>query len=172
MAEKQDIAMNQFQVATDAEYIYAEATNGSQVKIKKSDLASALKGYLGIIEQKAIAGTVGNKWYRIMEFESGYNAIFILSLCTYINQPQLLIAGCVLSYEVNRRQTDFNKLAGGTIENEFSAGIKYKFENNKLVIWSKGSSANRSYIYMLSGEASAYPMTEETPPDDAITPTY
>ena len=38
MAEKQDIAMNAFQIVTDAEYIYAEATNGSQVKIRKSDL--------------------------------------------------------------------------------------------------------------------------------------
>ncbi len=42
MAEKQDIAMNQFTSATDAEYIYAEATNGSQVKIKKSDLLNAM----------------------------------------------------------------------------------------------------------------------------------
>jgi len=42
MAEKQDIAMNQFQVVTDAEYIYVEATNGSQVKIKKSDLLNAM----------------------------------------------------------------------------------------------------------------------------------
>lgn len=33
-----DIAMNAFTSATDAEYIYAEAANGSQVKIKKSDL--------------------------------------------------------------------------------------------------------------------------------------
>ena len=37
-----DIAMNQFTSATDAEYIYAEATNGSQVKIKKSDLLNAM----------------------------------------------------------------------------------------------------------------------------------
>ena len=42
MAEKQDIAMNAFTSATDAEYIYAEATNGSQVKIKKSDLLNAM----------------------------------------------------------------------------------------------------------------------------------
>lgn len=38
MAEKQDIKMNQFQVVTDAAYIYAEAANGSQVKIKKNPL--------------------------------------------------------------------------------------------------------------------------------------
>lgn len=36
MAE--DIKMNSFAQATDAAYIYAESSNGSQVKIKKSDL--------------------------------------------------------------------------------------------------------------------------------------
>lgn len=42
MAEKQDIAMNQFQVATDAPYIYVELADGSQGKIKKSDLLNAM----------------------------------------------------------------------------------------------------------------------------------
>ena len=42
-----DIAMNAFTSATDAEYVYAEAANGSQVKIKKSDLfSSVLSGNL------------------------------------------------------------------------------------------------------------------------------
>ena len=42
MAE--DIKMNSFAQATDAAYIYAEAANGSQVKIKKSDLLSLILG--------------------------------------------------------------------------------------------------------------------------------
>lgn len=37
-----DIKMNSFAQATDAAYIYAEAANGSQVKIKKSDLLNAM----------------------------------------------------------------------------------------------------------------------------------
>ena len=41
MAED-DIKMNSFAQATDAAYIYAEAANGSQVKIKKEDLLGAL----------------------------------------------------------------------------------------------------------------------------------
>ena len=41
-----DIAMNQFQVVTDAAYIYAEAANGSQVKIKKSDFIDIVKRYI------------------------------------------------------------------------------------------------------------------------------
>ena len=37
MAEKQDIAMNEFTTATDGEYIYGELSNGIQVKIKVVD---------------------------------------------------------------------------------------------------------------------------------------
>ena len=42
MADKQDIAMNQFQMVTDAPYIYVELADGSQGKIKKSDLLSSV----------------------------------------------------------------------------------------------------------------------------------
>lgn len=38
MVEKKDVPMNTFTPATDAAYIYAEAADGSQVKIKKSNL--------------------------------------------------------------------------------------------------------------------------------------
>ncbi len=48
MADKQDIAMNQFQMVTDAPYIYVELADGSQGKIKKSDLlSSVLSGNIG-----------------------------------------------------------------------------------------------------------------------------
>lgn len=49
MAE-QDIKMNRFQTVTDASYIYAEAANGSQVKIKKSDLLGELFQNRGTFE--------------------------------------------------------------------------------------------------------------------------
>ena len=42
MAEKQDIAMNQFQIVTDAPYVYVELADGSQGKIKKNDLLNAM----------------------------------------------------------------------------------------------------------------------------------
>ena len=41
MADKK---MNQFTTATDGAYIYAEASNGSQVKIAKADLINAIGG--------------------------------------------------------------------------------------------------------------------------------
>ena len=51
MAEKQDIKMNQFQVVTDAPYIYVELADGSQGKIKKSDLLSEVFQYRGDVSE-------------------------------------------------------------------------------------------------------------------------
>ena len=45
MADKK---MNEFQQVADAEYVYVEAADGSQVKIKKSDLFSSIFQYRGL----------------------------------------------------------------------------------------------------------------------------
>jgi len=50
MAE--DIKMNSFAQATDAAYIYAEAANGSQVKIKKSDLVEVIRAAMPVVTQE------------------------------------------------------------------------------------------------------------------------
>ena len=42
MADNQDKPMNQFTVANNGSYLYAEAADGSQVKIAKADLLNAL----------------------------------------------------------------------------------------------------------------------------------
>lgn len=54
MAEKQDIAMNQFQTVTDADYVYVEKGN-SQGKIKKSELihVNASTGFNGDFKDPA-----------------------------------------------------------------------------------------------------------------------
>ena len=68
MAE--DIKMNSFSQATDAAYIYGELSNGSQVKIKKEDLANIIESYLGkTIRAKAYFTTSLND--EIASF--GYN---------------------------------------------------------------------------------------------------
>ena len=47
MASSADIKMNEFATATDGAYIYAEAADGSQVKISKASLASLIKTLIG-----------------------------------------------------------------------------------------------------------------------------
>jgi len=42
-----DIAMNQFKVLTDVTYVYGEASDSSQGKIRKSDLLSKMFQYRG-----------------------------------------------------------------------------------------------------------------------------
>lgn len=51
MAEKQDIKMNQFQVVTDAPYVYVELADGSQGKIKKSDLFASVFAYKSLLRE-------------------------------------------------------------------------------------------------------------------------
>lgn len=53
MADKK---MNQFTTATDGAYIYAEASDGSQVKISKSDIIAAL----------GLSCTIIKKWSRYL----------------------------------------------------------------------------------------------------------
>lgn len=74
MAEKQDIAMNAFQIVTDAEYIYAETANGSQVKIKKSDLIKLIADSLLIREPISISTKIG------IEVDTGILGTHIVSI--------------------------------------------------------------------------------------------
>ena len=69
MADKQDIKMNSFAQATDAAYIYAEAANGSQVKIKKSDLFTSVFAYKGLLREDKDLNT-------IQVFTTDYYSIF------------------------------------------------------------------------------------------------
>lgn len=48
MASNADIKMNEFPAVTDGAYIYAEAADGSQVKISRSDLVQVIKAHIGI----------------------------------------------------------------------------------------------------------------------------
>ena len=46
MAEKQDIAMNQFQIVTDVAYVYGEKSDSSQGKIEKNVFIDIVKRYI------------------------------------------------------------------------------------------------------------------------------
>lgn len=65
-----DIAMNQFQVVTDAEYIYGETANGSQGKVAKNQLENIIrKGDVYRIRRENplnITLSLGY-WYLIMD---------------------------------------------------------------------------------------------------------
>ena len=58
MADKK---MNQFTTATDGAYIYAEASNGSQVKISKDSLLNLLRNELGPILRSFMMVSTNNR---------------------------------------------------------------------------------------------------------------
>lgn len=66
MAEKQDIAMNAFKVLTDVTYLYGEAADSSQGKIKKSDLLS------GVLKEMSLPRSATNTIGDYDELDSGY----------------------------------------------------------------------------------------------------
>jgi len=64
-----DIAMNQFQIVSDAPYVYVELADGSQGKIKKSDLVEVIRAAMPVatMEEKGMASAgQGIVEYRIV----------------------------------------------------------------------------------------------------------
>ena len=80
MADKQDIAMNQFQVVTDVFYIYGETANGSQVKIKKSDLFTSVFAYKGLLSSDKDLNTISENgiYYSAFAMNSPENVSGLL----------------------------------------------------------------------------------------------
>ena len=88
MIEKVNIsqAMNQCQIVTDTNYVYVELADGSQGKIKKSDLANVMNTLIGGLFPKlfsfpyAIVSTWLNKYSRPI-YDSVPAAILTKVLC-------------------------------------------------------------------------------------------
>lgn len=103
MVEKKDVPMNTFTPATDAEYIYAEAIDGSQVKIKKSDLIGLIGAYCrksalsnvnidtfrleigtyGLISGCTTGGKLIPSGSALFMFSGGYTTEGLQVLCNY-----------------------------------------------------------------------------------------
>ena len=66
MAEKQDIAMNAFQIVTDVAYIYGEKSDSSQGKIKKDTFLN------GIMKEMSLPRSGTNTIGDYDELDSGY----------------------------------------------------------------------------------------------------
>lgn len=75
-----DKLMNEFTPATDIEYIYAETADGSQVRIKKSDLIGTLfedRGYYeGDVNHLLISGMYYTNGNTLNAIDSGLFIVF------------------------------------------------------------------------------------------------
>ena len=69
MAEKQDIAMNQFPVVTSMKYVYGEKTDSGQAKMELPSLSAFIKG-LGLSSLDDL-----NEAYKVLD--EGLSAVYI-----------------------------------------------------------------------------------------------
>lgn len=67
-----DRKMNEFALVSDAAHIYGELADGSQVKIKKSDLALLISNILGLNGWKSY-GNIGDKSMDSIDNGFGYS---------------------------------------------------------------------------------------------------
>lgn len=118
MAE--DIKMNSFAQATDAAYIYAESSNGSQVKIKKSDLAKIIGKLLPIGNDFFYEGSIGIG----QVINTGINKIGCLCYVRFGYSPAIATF-------------DFSKNSGYILNEGYSNTIKFfdKEADNSLLIY-------------------------------------
>ena len=103
MADKR---MNQFTPATNMEYVYAELADGSQVKIKKSDLFSLLfqvkysfNGDLNDLKENGIFYTTGDTI-------NGYNTGILL--CFALEGAVIQISTSVFNHNIGYRTLLYN----------------------------------------------------------------
>ena len=76
MADKR---MNQFTPATDMEYVYAELADGSQVKIKKSDLAKNIGEIMQELRLFPYNTYKWGEWCTDCNIPNGFTGVGLLS---------------------------------------------------------------------------------------------
>ena len=81
-------------------------------------------------------------------------------------------SGYVVNYDNKVQICNFKQLIGKAGE-VYNPNLKYKKDGNTIIVWAKSSAINNkaSCINLLHGNAS-FPMIIETPPEDAIQPTW
>ena len=130
MAEKQDIAMNQFQIVSDAPYVYVELADGSQGKIKKETLMNA-SGLFNIrkvfnaeeeLELPYVSGLI------MVQNDSGYNNRSSAILYNF-NSGDIITNGDDVSFfsEVENKICVFSKGHG------MKYVVKNKFAGNRAI---------------------------------------
>lgn len=113
---------------------------------------------------------VGNAgWFKLGVVNNNGSASFIYSNITYVNVKPAIYAVCAGS-SGGQSYIDL-KLIAGKSGGDYENNIKYKFENNTLHFWVRGSAYSDSTLIVLTGNFSI-DGTIENPPSDAIQPSF
>lgn len=164
MAE--DIRMNKFQTATDADYFYAEDRDGNQVKIKKDVVSNLLKELIPTYGYTRFIPNQG-RWQRILNMSSPGECFlsFLYTGGSYTNAE-------VCSFIVNIMWGAQKQLIANRISSNRGASpvsFRYKFAENNLKIWINGTyTAQGAALINLSSEQIPFEFEREDPPSDSV----
>lgn len=111
----------------------------------------------------------GAGWFKLGVIRNYGSASFIYSNITFANVTPAIYAVCAYNYNGNSF-VDV-KLIAGISGGSYDNNIKYKFENNDLHFWVRGSMEYSSTLIVLTGSMSIDGTIEE-PPSDAIQPSF
>lgn len=135
MAE-QDIAMNQFQIVTDADYVYVEKGN-NQGKIKKSDFIRLMADSLLIKEPISIVAQNG------IEVNTGISGTHIISIFYIENGISNFEHIISISYIGGKYEVKT------LVSTWYSENIETRMEGNKLFITQNGWDSMPLYFRIL-----------------------
>lgn len=163
-----DMRLNDKPIAKDGAYIYAEAADGSQVKISKADLASVVAGFMPFQRIVSFPVIGSADWMLLGRIQIYSAVVFLYSNITFVNTMPALYA--VTAYNYSNSQFDLScKLVVGSSGGDFTSNIKYKLVGDEMYIWVKGSAGYASHLLILSGSLNVEGI-KENPPVDAIQP--
>ena len=125
-----DIKMNTFPVVTDAEFVYGELANGSQVKLKKADLVELVRANMAVATPEKDG--LMSKQFALHSFTTGAypNALIKLFKRTkYGFSGKITI--CFSRSEENLSISEFNiyALSFTTVDNKSTIGV-YRIRGN------------------------------------------
>lgn len=181
MAEKQDIAMNQFQIVTDAPYVYVELADGSQGKIKKSDLVEVIRAAMPIATHSSKGIMSADQVFYLSEttiiggvaggFSNRYKLIGILNYDAYAPFRVNISMGSYAStdrYLIDATLTYYNSAmyVSGVCHNR----IGYVIKDNKAYVYLKEYAGNSYIGYVIGSEIHEFTSYESEPSNIVYVP--
>lgn len=163
-------AMSALQAGTSVNNIIGLSGSEGR-KITPANLLPTM-GTERLIKRVAIPRQSNVKWTRVLEVPNNSGCLFTLELCGFYDTSYFFIVGAMKMFNNQMVHTQFSNLLDIPVQNEYTPSIRYKKENDKAVLWAK-SPANVQYGYVSVWFGSpSFPMTLETPPDDALKPGF
>ena len=151
--------------------IRALNSSGNIIASTPDNLLNAIEG-INEFRRFFMPKFVSSGWMKIMEINIGSNCSFIINLTSFANQPNSIVVGYASVYNSSVMHCEFKSLVGETGE-MYCPNIKYKKGNGVITVWATNNVAapKTSCITLLHGSAE-FPMTTDTPPEDAIQPIW